>query len=194
MRPAAALRHAHAPPCASSPSPSPCCSASSLSLPQVADTARALEELSDEAVVAEGMAAIRSMFPSAPNPSQTNVTRWAADAFALGSYSFYATGNPKNITGPFLGVWLAEGGGGRAGDGQAARRALLPLPPIKQTPCPRSPPSTPAGVLAERVGRLLFAGEATSDKPATVLGAYLSGQREAERLLRLLKSGGGGTA
>lgn len=41
-------------------------------------------------------------------------------------------------------------------------------------------------VLAEPVGRVLFAGEATSEKPATVLGAYLSGLREAERLAGLL--------
>jgi monoamine oxidase len=42
-------------------------------------------------------------------------------------------------------------------------------------------------VLAEPFGRVLFAGEAASDKPATVLGAYLSGKREAERLLQLLQ-------
>ncbi|MEM6796758.1 MAG: NAD(P)/FAD-dependent oxidoreductase [Acidobacteriota bacterium] len=39
--------------------------------------------------------------------------------------------------------------------------------------------------LAEPLGRLGFAGEATSRAhPATVHGAYLSGQREAQRLLR----------
>jgi hypothetical protein len=43
-----------------------------------------------------------------------------------------------------------------------------------------------ADVLAEPFGGVLFAGEAASDKPATVLGAYLSGKREAERLLQLL--------
>jgi hypothetical protein len=44
-----------------------------------------------------------------------------------------------------------------------------------------------ADVLAEPDGRVLFAGEAASTKPATVLGAYLSGQREAKRLLQLLQ-------
>jgi hypothetical protein len=50
-----------------------------------------------------------------------------------------------------------------------------------------------ADVLAEPSGRLLFAGEAASSKPATVLGAYLSGKREAERLLQLLQQQGGTT-
>jgi monoamine oxidase len=44
-----------------------------------------------------------------------------------------------------------------------------------------------ADALAEPFGRVLFAGEAASSKPATVLGAYLSGKREAERLLQLLQ-------
>lgn len=76
-------------------------SPASLSLPraQVADTARALEDLTDEAVVADGLAAIRTIFPNAPDPVQTNVTRWAQDPFTLGSYSYFATGNPVNITG-----------------------------------------------------------------------------------------------
>ena len=39
--------------------------------------------------------------------------------------------------------------------------------------------------IAEPVERFLFAGEAASDKPGTVLGAYLSGKREAERISKL---------
>ena len=57
-----------------------------------------------------------------PEPTQTAITRWRADPFARGSYSYYPTGAAKNIT---------------------------------------------TGPLAEPLGRLLFAGEATSDKPAT---------------------------
>lgn len=34
-----------------------------------------------------------------PTPIQTYVTRWGNDPLARGSYSYYATGNPKNITG-----------------------------------------------------------------------------------------------
>lgn len=40
--------------------------------------------------------------------------------------------------------------------------------------------------IAEPTERFLFAGEAASDKPGTVLGAYLSGKREAERISKLL--------
>jgi monoamine oxidase len=46
----------------------------------------------------------------------------------------------------------------------------------------------PAGALAEPFGRLLFAGEAASDKPGTVLGAHLSGLREAQRALELTRA------
>jgi hypothetical protein len=38
-------------------------------------------------------------------------------------------------------------------------------------------------VLAAPHGRILFAGEATSSKVATALGALLSGRREAARIL-----------
>jgi hypothetical protein len=38
-----------------------------------------------------------------PTPVQAFVTRWAADPFARGSYSFYAVGNPRNIVGE---LWL----------------------------------------------------------------------------------------
>ncbi|EFN59192.1 hypothetical protein CHLNCDRAFT_50047 [Chlorella variabilis] len=112
----------------------------------VADTAAALEQQSDAEVVGEGMAVLRQLYGAAvPDPIQVTVTRWAADPFSRGSYSFFAVGNPKSIT------------------------AELEAP----------------------VGRLLFAGEATSDKPATVLGAYLSGLREAKRVLGLLGVDGG---
>ncbi|KAL4431128.1 hypothetical protein ABPG75_006384 [Micractinium tetrahymenae] len=50
------------------------------------------------------------------------------------------------------------------------------------------------GVLAEPVGRLLFAGEATSNKPATVLGAYLSGLREAQRVQSLMAGAAAATS
>lgn len=43
-----------------------------------------------------------------------------------------------------------------------------------------------ADILAEPFGRILFAGEAASSKPATVLGALLSGRREAGRVQQLL--------
>ncbi len=96
--------------------------------------ARSREALSDQDAIGEVLAAM-----DAPEPTGALVTRWAADPYARGSYSFLAVG------------------------------------------------SSPADLraLAEPVGeRLLFAGEAThEDFFATVHGAYMSGIREAERIL-----------
>ena len=90
--------------------------------------------LSDGAAVEQVRAAL-----DLPEPTGALVTRWAADPFARGSYSFLAVGSSP--------------------DDQRA--------------------------LAEPVGeRLHFAGEATQEEFfATVHGAYLSGLREAERIL-----------
>ncbi|WP_137144477.1 FAD-dependent oxidoreductase [Mycolicibacterium sp. CR10] len=98
--------------------------------------ARVREAQSDEETVAQVLATLR-----APQPVGMLVTRWAADPFARGSYSFLAVGSSP--------------------DDQRA--------------------------LAEPVGeRLGFAGEATHGEfSATVHGAYLSGLREAERILEL---------
>lgn len=103
---------------------------------------RAVESLSDDKMVAEAMAVLRKMYgDNIPDPEAWQITRWASDPFALGSYSFLAVG--------------------------ASRQTRE--------------------VLAEPVAnRLFFAGEATEpDYAATVHGAYLSGQREAERILGL---------
>jgi monoamine oxidase len=92
------------------------------------------ERLSDEETVAELIAAL-----DAPKPTGALVTRWAADPYARGSYSFIAAGSsPDDMT-----------------------------------------------ALGEPVGeRLFFAGEATNPEFfGTVHGAYLSGVREADRIL-----------
>lgn len=96
--------------------------------------ARAREADSDEDTVASVLATLR-----APEPTGVLVTRWAADPYARGSYSFLAVGSSPED-----------------------QRAL-----------------------AEPVGdRLAFAGEATHEEFfATVHGAYLSGLREAQRIL-----------
>jgi monoamine oxidase len=103
--------------------------------------AQAIEALDDRATVASAMQALRVMLgASLPDPVAAQVTRWSADPFTRGAYSFHATGS-------------------RA----ATRRAL-------------------AG--ADWDGALVFAGEAASpDHPATVHGAYLSGQAAARAVL-----------
>jgi monoamine oxidase len=50
--------------------------------------AATLEGKSDSAVVAEAMAVLRTIWPAAPPPLKSVVTRWGKDEFALGSYSF----------------------------------------------------------------------------------------------------------
>jgi hypothetical protein len=47
-----------------------------------------------------------------------------------------------------------------------------------------------ADVMAAPHGRILFAGEATSTKMATALGALLSGRREAQRILNMTGTAG----
>lgn len=37
-----------------------------------------------------------------PDPVQAYVTRWAADPYSRGAYSYYATGNSRNIIGVLL--------------------------------------------------------------------------------------------
>jgi monoamine oxidase len=101
---------------------------------------REVEALSDEAMVAEAVRTLRVMFGErAPEPEAWQITRWASDPFALGSYSCLGVG--------------------------ASRRHRQALgEPVDE--------------------RLFFAGEATSvEYPANVHGAWLSGLREAKRIL-----------
>ena len=56
-----------------------------------ADAARTIEPRDDSAIVAEGRDAMRAMFGArTPEPTAWQLTRWNADPFALGSYSFNA--------------------------------------------------------------------------------------------------------
>jgi hypothetical protein len=60
----------------------------------VGPPAVALEAMTDAAIKAEVLAVLRAMYPLAavPEPSDVVITRWAADPFALGSYSYVAAG------------------------------------------------------------------------------------------------------
>lgn len=58
-----------------------------------ADHAEALERMDDAAIVADAMQTARQMFGSSiPEPIAAQITRWRADPFARGAYSFNATG------------------------------------------------------------------------------------------------------
>jgi monoamine oxidase len=62
-----------------------------------ADRGRQLEDLSDEKIVADAMQTLRTIYGAqVPEPEDFQITRWAQDPFALGSYSFNAVGStPK---------------------------------------------------------------------------------------------------
>jgi monoamine oxidase len=54
--------------------------------------ARALETMSEQDIAREAMAALRTVFPQAPDPIGVLQTRWSTDPLALGSYSFLPVG------------------------------------------------------------------------------------------------------
>ncbi len=58
---------------------------------------RRVDGLSDEQVIASALATLRSAYPGAPVPLDALVTRWGADAFARGSYSFAAVGSDPTM-------------------------------------------------------------------------------------------------
>lgn len=104
-----------------------------------------IEALRDVEIVALAMQRLRGFYGDGiPDPIDHKITRWHADPFSLGSYSYFA---------------LATELGDRA-------------------------------ILGEPVeDRVLFAGEATIDRAfAQVPGAYLTGLREADRIIAGLSS------
>jgi monoamine oxidase len=59
-----------------------------------ADFGRAMEKLTDEQIVADAMKRLRAIHgKNIPEPESHQITRWASDPFAGGSYSFNALGS-----------------------------------------------------------------------------------------------------
>lgn len=59
-----------------------------------ADQGRAIEKWSDEKIVASAMTTLRTIYgDEIPEPIGHQITRWASDSFAFGSYSFHAVGS-----------------------------------------------------------------------------------------------------
>jgi len=54
--------------------------------------AKSLEELEDDEVTERALEALRQMFGRVPQPTRVIVTRWGADEFSYGSYSFVGVG------------------------------------------------------------------------------------------------------
>ncbi|PKL74641.1 MAG: amine oxidase, partial [Candidatus Melainabacteria bacterium HGW-Melainabacteria-1] len=63
-----------------------------------ADRGREIESLSDQAIVSSAMQTLRKIFGSQiPDPVDYQISRWASDPFARGSYSFNALGSTPNM-------------------------------------------------------------------------------------------------
>ncbi len=63
-----------------------------------ADWGQAIESLSDEEIVASAMGTLKTIYgEQIPEPIDFQLTRWATDPFALGSYSFNAVGSTPRM-------------------------------------------------------------------------------------------------
>ena len=63
-----------------------------------ADFGREIEKWTDREIVADAMRTLRTIFGNQiPNPSDAQITRWATDPFAMGSYSFTAIGSKPTM-------------------------------------------------------------------------------------------------
>lgn len=118
-------------------------------------SAAIMENVSDDVIVGRCIAVLKGIFGNSavPQPKETVVTRWRADPWARGSYSFVSVGS----------------------SGSDYDLLAAPVtPPSKTTGSENEKKEMP---------RLFFAGEHTiRNYPATVHGAFLSGLREAGRI------------
>ena len=106
-----------------------------------ADQGKAIEAWSDQQIVASAMQTLRTIYgANIPEPLDYQITRWASDPFAFGSYSFNSLGS---------------------------------TPKMRDT------------LAASLNKQIFFAGEATHRNYfGTTHGAYLSGVRAAEEVLK----------
>lgn len=124
------------------------------------EAANIMENVSDDVIVGRCLTVLKTIYrnQSVPQPKETVVTRWRADPWSKGSYSYVATGSS-----------------GADFDVMAA-----PVPMTNTNPDSNQDLKT-----SQAIGtpRLFFAGEHTiRNYPATVHGALLSGLREAARI------------
>ncbi|XP_031624667.1 possible lysine-specific histone demethylase 1 [Contarinia nasturtii] len=114
-----------------------------------------METVSDDVIVGRCIAVLKGIFgvTAVPQPKETVVTRWRADPWARGSYSFVSVGS----------------------SGSDYDLLAAPVKPYDE--------NTPDEEKPNEMPRLFFAGEHTiRNYPATVHGAFLSGLREAGRI------------
>jgi len=119
------------------------------------EAAAIMENVSDDVIVGRCIAVLKGIFgtTNVPTPKETVVTRWRADPWSRGSYSYVSTGASGNDY-DILATPIIPGNPGKAENDMV-----------------KNPP------------RMFFGGEHTiRNYPATVHGAMLSGLREAGRI------------
>ncbi|ELT99209.1 hypothetical protein CAPTEDRAFT_225427 [Capitella teleta] len=119
------------------------------------EAAAIMENVSDDVIIGRSIAVLKGIFGNSavPQPKEAVVTRWRADPWSRGSYSYVSAGSTGNDYD-------------------------LMASPISANPAPPNAPPNP-----NNLPRVFFAGEHTiRNYPATVHGALLSGCREAGRI------------
>lgn len=126
-------------------------------------SAHIMENVSDDVIVGRCIAVLKGIFgdKAVPQPKETVVTRWRADPWARGSYSYVKVGSSGTdydlLASPVKPKTQANEAKFDETEGEDDDERVLP--------------------------RLFFAGEHTiRNYPATVHGALLSGLREAGRI------------
>lgn len=126
-------------------------------------SAAIMENVSDDVIVGRCIAVLKGIFgnTSVPQPKETVVTRWRADPWARGSYSFVSVGS----------------------SGSDYDLLAAPVTPPNPHPKANNGSMDDSADDSKDMPRLFFAGEHTiRNYPATVHGALLSGIREAGRI------------
>ncbi|PSN46770.1 Lysine-specific histone demethylase 1A [Blattella germanica] len=129
------------------------------------EAAAIMENVSDDVIVGRCIMVLKGIFGNSvvPQPKETVVTRWRADPWARGSYSFVAVGSSGS---------------------DYDILASPVLPPLAVGQSTTTIPRLYFAVLCGRLSYLCFViGEHTiRNYPATVHGAFLSGLREGGRI------------
>lgn len=119
------------------------------------EAAAIMENVSDDVIIGRSIAVLKGIFGNnaVPQPKEAVVTRWRADPWSKGSYSYVAAGSSGSDY------------------------------EVMATPVAAVPPQPGHQPTAVNLPRVFFAGEHTiRNYPATVHGAFLSGLREAGRI------------